>query len=259
MPEKPLIVLVGMREGTMPQWARTLESDLSQDYAFTVYNSPDRYVSRLTMDYAALVLVDGNADNWKFWTATPKSNPATRRIPVFVISDDLKRRAPALLSGADNVLTPSELKRTASKVFEDFARVFDPKRAELLENECQQTLPELARQGIAMFNAGEFYKQHDLFEALWMKTEGPVRDLYRAILQVGVAYYQIQQGNPRGAKKMLLRSVQWLTILPDVCQGVDVKALRRDSARVRAELERLDETNFDQFDMSLIQPVKMVG
>jgi len=187
-----------------------------------------------------------------------RSNPATRRIAVFVVSEDSKIRQEALISGADNVITPDELARNGKKLLMDFARVFNPKHGEQLDCDCQEVLPELAQQGMAKFNAGEYYAQHDLFEELWVKTESPVRDLYRAILQVGVAYYQIQRGNYRGARKMLLRSVQWLMILPDACQGVDVKALREDSARVRAELEKLDESDIDQFDMSLIQPVKRV-
>ncbi|MCI0350288.1 MAG: DUF309 domain-containing protein [Acidobacteriales bacterium] len=109
------------------------------------------------------------------------------------------------------------------------------------------------------FNAGEYYKQHDLFEEQWMKTTGPVRDLYRAVLQVGIAYFQIERGNYRGALKMLQRSVQWLVVLPDVCQGINVKKLRDDSFRVRAELERLGETRFAEFDKALIQGVALVA
>jgi predicted metal-dependent hydrolase len=56
-----------------------------------------------------------------------------------------------------------------------------------------------------------------------------------------VAYYQVQRGNRRGAYKMLLRSVQWLNILPDACQGVDVAALRDDVAALRAAIEGLPE------------------
>jgi hypothetical protein len=85
-----------------------------------------------------------------------------------------------------------------------------------------------------------------------------VRDLYRAILQVGVAYYQITRGNPRGALKMLLRSVQWIAILPDVCQGVDVKRLRDDSYGVRAALESMDPDDIAAFDPRLLKPVQMV-
>jgi len=86
-----------------------------------------------------------------------------------------------------------------------------------------------------------------------------VRDLYQAILQVGVAYYQITRGNHRGALKMLLRSLQWLAPLPDVCRGVDVAGLRADAARVRAALAGLDPAEIGRFDRSLLRPVRLVG
>ena len=119
-------------------------------------------------------------------------------------------------------------------------------------------VPPLALAGVEKFNAGDYYAQHDLFESLWMQTESPVRDLYRAILQVGVAYYQIERGNGRGALKMLLRSLQWLSALPDVCQGVDVRGLREDSAQVRAELERLLPDRLSAFDRLLFKPLRRV-
>jgi hypothetical protein len=52
--------------------------------------------------------------------------------------------------------------------------------------------------------------------------------------------------------------VQWLVVLPDVCQGIDVKKLRDDSFKVRAELEHLGEDRLDEFDMSLIKGVSLV-
>ena len=57
---------------------------------------------------------------------------------------------------------------------------------------------------------------------------------------------------------MLLRSVQWLTMLPDVCQGINIKQLREDSYRVRAELERMAPDDISQFDRSFLKPVQMV-
>ncbi len=252
---KPVIVMAGE---FAPEWWQTVETPLSGDYSLRRHTDRERYVSHLADELAALVVVDGDADGWKFWTATPKSSPATRRIPVFVVSANPTVRGQAVNAGADLSLHPSEFVRDIKRLARDFARIVDPARAEQLDCECGESLPDLAQQGVTKFNAGEFYKQHDLFEELWVATEGPVRDLYRAILQVGVAYYQIERGNHRGARKMLLRSVQWLSILPDTCQGVNVKALREDSARVRTELERLPEDQIDEFDKSLLQPVKLV-
>ena len=114
----------------------------------------------------------------------------------------------------------------------------------------------MAAAGVEMFNRGEYYRQHDLFEEQWVKTEGPVRDLYRAILQVGVAYYQIERGNYRGALKMLQRSVQWLVRLPDTCQGLDVAALRRDSFALRAALQRLGPEGLAALDHGLLKKLR---
>jgi predicted metal-dependent hydrolase len=154
-------------------------------------------------------------------------------------------------------LSSADLLKNLRKIVNDYARVPDPVLIEQLDCECKEVLPELAQEGVRKFNEGQYYKQHDLFEELWMQTEGPVRDLYRAVLQVGIAYYQIERGNYRGALKMLQRSVQWLLILPEACQGIDVKQLREDSFRVRAELERLGEARLSEFDKDLIQKVKV--
>jgi hypothetical protein len=215
-------------------------------------------MTRLIETRAALVLVDGARDDWQRWVTTPKVSAATRRIPVILVSDDGARRAAAAATGADLAYSRAEFLKQLPTLLRDMARIPDPQQQEQLDCECQEPLPPLAMQGVEKFNAGEYYPQHDLFEEQWVNTEGPVRDLYRAVLQVGVAYYQIERGNYRGALKMLQRSVQWLVVLPDVCQGIDVRALREDSFRVRAELERLGEDNFDQFDRSLIKGVKLV-
>ncbi|MDL1903005.1 DUF309 domain-containing protein [Anaerolineae bacterium CFX9] len=128
---------------------------------------------------------------------------------------------------------------------------------------CDEPLPERAQQAIALFNAGEYYQQHDLLEALWRDEPRRIRDLYQGILQVGVAYYQAQRGNDRGALKMLRRSQRWLASLPDVCQGVDVGMLRRDAAQVSAALEdRIRRSRAGErlppFDTALFRPVRRV-
>lgn len=253
MPRTTLLVLVGS-----PDWADTLSEALPDDTALTRYTDRDRYVMRLTDDHAAMIIVDGNTDDWRYFTTTPKANNATRRIPIVLVADNEAVRAEALTSGADFALPPDDLPTRLSTLISDHARTVDPVREEQLACECDQPLPPLAVQGVEKFNNREFYPQHDLFEEQWMETEGPVRDLYRAVLQVGVAYYQVERGNHRGALKMLLRAVQWLEVLPDVCQTINVKQLRQDAYRVREELEHMNPDDIDQFDTSLLKPVQRV-
>lgn len=251
---KPVVIIVGE-----PEWADDVRDAAGDAFEIMTHSEPDGYMNALIESLAAMVLVDGARDDWARYTTTPRTSPATRRIPIVLVTDDREARAESALRGAEIVVSPEELRRNAAKFLQDNARVIDPEQIEQLDCECQEPLPPLAQEGVRKFNAGEYYPQHDLFEEQWMETEGPVRDLYRAVLQVGVAYYQVERGNYRGALKMLQRSVQWLMVLPDVCQGIDVQQLREDSFRVRAELERLGEERFDEFDHSLLKGVVLVG
>jgi len=52
---------------------------------------------------------------------------------------------------------------------------------------------------------------------------------------------------------MLQRSVQWLRPLPEICQSLDIEALRRDSTKVRAELQRLGPERLEEFDRRLLK------
>lgn len=249
--QKPTIVITGH-----PEWRESVTEQLQDNYNVHHQAEFDGYMNTLIESLAALIFVDSNDDDWIIWTSTPKVSPATRRIPLILVSDDADIRANASIQGADVAISHDELKNNLLTWVNDYARVPDLEKMEQLDCECQEPLPELAQEGLRKFNAGEYYKQHDLFEEQWMATETPVRDLYRAVLQVGVAYFQIQRGNYRGALKMLQRSVQWLIVLPDTCQGINVKKLRDDSFRVRAELERLGEERLSEFDMSLIKDVE---
>jgi hypothetical protein len=59
---------------------------------------------------------------------------------------------------------------------------------------------------------------------------------------------------------MILRCIQWLNILPDICQGVDIAALRADADRLRAALEAWPEDrDMAEFDQSLLGKVRLVG
>lgn len=130
---------------------------------------------------------------------------------------------------------------------------------EALSRDCLCDLPELAREAISKFNAGEYYEQHDLLETLWRNTDAPVRQLYQAILQIGIAYYQVEQGNWRGALKMLDRGLRWMRRLPDACQGVDVNQLRSQAETLRSELKRVGETGMHTIDRSVFRGVPLVS
>ena len=227
------------------------------DYRIIHFRSRGNYISALVDARAAMVFVDSAMPAWRDFVTAPKASAATRRIPLLLVSDEASIRADAIVAGADLALSWTELKRDCRALVDAHGRLTDAETLARLGCECQESLPARAIEGIRLFNAGLYYEQHDLFEALWNDRAGPVRDLYRAILQVGIAYYHIEKGNYRGALKMLQRSVQWLQILPEVCQGVDVAGLRRDSYALRALLENRDEAKIAELAPGFIKPVRL--
>ncbi len=120
---------------------------------------------------------------------------------------------------------------------------------------CNAPLHPQAAEGIHLFNEGEYFEAHEALEAAWNADDTPGRELYRAILQVAVAYLQIERGNYNGAAKMFLRMRQWIEPLPDECRGVDVERLRRDALRVRERLLELGREHIGEFDKSMFMPV----
>jgi uncharacterized protein len=180
------------------------------------------------------------------------SSPATRRIPIAGLGTNSV--APSLTVPMDLVKAedlPDWVARNARRWDDDYY-------AGLSEG-CEGELPAMAREGIALFNAQEFWEAHEALEHAWVETRpAPVSEVYRSILQVGVAYYQIQKGNYLGALKMFLRAVQWLDPLPDECHGIDLAQFKQDAAASRAALEALGPQGIAAFDTSLFKPVPLV-
>ena len=90
---------------------------------------------------------------------------------------------------------------------------------------CAESPPALLLDGIAQFNRGEFFEQHETLEDLWRSEPRGVRELYQGILQIGVAMYHIKRRNHHGTIYMLTRGSNYLRPFTPTCQSVDVAHL----------------------------------
>lgn len=122
-------------------------------------------------------------------------------------------------------------------------------------SDCEGDLHLKAEEGIALFNARQYWKAHEALEEAWLEETGQVRHLYQGILQVGVAYLHVQRRNFRGALKMYRRSQRWLAPFPNVCRGILVGQLKAELEEVIREVKRLGPDRLDEFDLSLLKPV----
>lgn len=222
-----------------------------------LYGREGRLFDQMTLWQPALLLFDLNnaAIPWREWIAALKSAAATRRIPVMCFGShmDIDTMKAARSVGADAVLARSRFTADMPALFQRYARIPD---WAALGVACSEPLSDLALKGIGKFNEGDYYAAHDSLEEAWVMDEGPGRDLYRGMLQVGIAYYQIEHNNYRGAIKMLLRVRQWLDPLPDKCRGVNVARLREDADRVYAALLSLGEGQIGMFNRQLFGTIE---
>ena len=119
-----------------------------------------------------------------------------------------------------------------------------------------EELPDLVLRGIEEFNRGEFFECHESLEEAWMQESGRVRYLYQGILQVGVGFYHLKNGNWRGATGLLRNGTTRLKEFEPETLGVDVAKLVRESERCLQELETLGRERIGEFDESKIPKVE---
>src|SRR5215210_2374413 len=122
--------------------------------------------------------------------------------------------------------------------------------------ETPEELPDLVLRGIEEFNRGEFFECHEFLEEAWMQESGRVRYLYQGILQVGVGFYHLKNGNWRGATGLLRNGTVRLKEFEPETLGVDVAKLIRESERCLQELETLGRERISEFDQALVPKVE---
>lgn len=252
------------REGFRVEWIGSAEEvgPLEPD---TPWRQPAEHLEgpgaalleELSLTQPALIIFDLNNKQvpWRRWLALIKSAPATRRIPALCFGSHVEKETldEARRRGADSVVSRGKFVSRLPELLREYARVTD---IEALKDACEEPLSETALRGLEEFNKGEYFESHELLEDAWNEDAGPGKELYRAILQIAVAYLQIERGNWRGAVKMFLRVRQWIDPLPDACRGVDVAQLRTDAEAVRLALMATAPEDLNNFDQTLFRPVR---
>lgn len=96
-----------------------------------------------------------------------------------------------------------------------------------LDSACQEKPPTLLREAARLYAAAEYFVCHEVLEELWRGTEGPLRELYRGLIQIVVGLYHVQRGNLVGGRQVLARGLARFAEYPSPCVGIDLERLRR--------------------------------
>lgn len=91
-----------------------------------------------------------------------------------------------------------------------------------MDNSAEEYDP-LYLQGIAYFNACEFFEAHEVWEDLWKSYTGELRLFYKGLIQAAVALHHFGNGNIRGARKVYRSSRGYLSQYGPTCVGMDLE------------------------------------
>ena len=122
---------------------------------------------------------------------------------------------------------------------------------------CREPPPPQLLEGIAQFNRGDYFEQHETLELLWRAERREVRRLYQGVLQIGVAFHHLRRQNHHGTVYMLTRGSMYLAPFAPRCQRVDVAALLSASAAALKQVLELGPDRLVEFDWRLAPQVRI--
>ena len=96
---------------------------------------------------------------------------------------------------------------------------------------------KLFQEGVELFNRGEFYDCHEVFEELWTPTEQPDRWFLQSLIHFAVGFYHHRNGNAVGATRQLGKGLKKLEGYLPRWDGVDTAAIESEVRRCLAVIE----------------------
>ena len=211
-----------------------------------ITETPEAFVDAIDHYFPVLALVDlQTPGDWALAITRCKMRPQSRQIPLYAFGShvDVAILQAARKAGADHAWARSKLMAELVTVVQQ--HLYPP--IQYLEG-WDDHLSDLARTGLLEFNQGEYFEQHEHLEKAWLAEPRPIRVMYQGILQIGVAFLQIERGNWMGALKMFRRGLPRLRALPPVCQGINIAALRAAATAIHADVTALGPDRLAEFD-----------
>jgi uncharacterized protein len=81
--------------------------------------------------------------------------------------------------------------------------------------------------GVALFNRGEYFDAHEVWEELWMECAAADRRFVQALIQAAVAVYHFGRDNHAGAARLFHSGKRYMEPYRPIYRGLDVDAFWR--------------------------------
>ncbi|GMV86782.1 MAG: hypothetical protein AMXMBFR80_26370 [Dehalococcoidia bacterium] len=117
--------------------------------------------------------------------------------------------------------------------------------------EKRVTVPGNLARACEEFNRGLFYECHETLEEIWQQEHGPVRDLYKGLIQVAAAFVHITRGNYAGAERLCRTALGYLApYRGSGALGFDVDRIASDVEDAHGRIIALGPGRIQEFDLS---------
>lgn len=82
-------------------------------------------------------------------------------------------------------------------------------------------------EGLQLFNRGQFFECHEVWESLWMRTPDDRAHLLKGLLQAAIAIHHFRRNNYEGARKLFEGQKRILAPFRPVTIGLDLATFDR--------------------------------
>jgi hypothetical protein len=110
---------------------------------------------------------------------------------------------------------------------------------------CADEEARLFHEGLTLFNDGEWFEAHEVWEDIWHMAIGDKKRFYQGLIQYAVTIEHIRRGNPRGVKCVYQTTQTKFVGLPDVYMGFNIPKQLAELDRIVSPVLAMGPKAFD--------------
>ncbi|MFZ0335791.1 MAG: DUF309 domain-containing protein [Candidatus Acidiferrales bacterium] len=79
---------------------------------------------------------------------------------------------------------------------------------------------------MVLFNSGEFFKAHEVWEEIWLAAPEPEKTFLQGLIQLAAAFHHYSRSNRAGAQSLATAALEKLEKFPGNYSDINLSALR---------------------------------
>jgi hypothetical protein len=114
----------------------------------------------------------------------------------------------------------------------------------------QVRVPDVLALAVQQFNGGRFFECHETLEEVWQNERGPLRNFYKGLIHVAVAFVHIGRQNYFGGNRLFRTAQEYLAPYRETgAMGFDVARLLDETRAAHAVLIGLGKAGIAHYDL----------